>query len=206
MILDVSATRMELMRLRKRHSVAVRGHSMLKDKLDELIKQFLDLVEENQGRRKTIEEHIIEAVDYFIMAKASVHEAVLKQAIQYNEGKASLLKEEKRILNLVVPVFNVETEGDIHSYGFSDTAIPLDASLSLLQKVLPEMVKLAELEKNIQILAEEIETTRRRVNALEYVLIPNLEETIRYIRMTLDERERSALTRLMKVKEIIQAK
>ncbi|MFC1479210.1 V-type ATP synthase subunit D [Planctomycetota bacterium] len=206
MKLNIPATRMELMRLRKRYDVAFKGHKMLKDKLDELIRLFLELVEKNQGFREEIETKLMDALDAFTLAKGSVHDSVLYQAVTFNNSEVYILKKEKQVLNLRVPEFEVKEEGDIHSYGFEDTSVLLDASLSLFRELLPDMVKLAELEKSIQIMAEEIETTRRRVNALEYILIPNLEETIWYIRMKLEERERSALTRLMKIKDIIQSK
>lgn len=206
MKLDINPTRMELLNLRKRLSVALRGYKMLKDKVDELIRRFLELVEQNQGLRAEVEKRIIDSVDYFTMAKGAIDEQVLRQVLTYNNGETSVISRDIRILNLLVPEFEVSIEGDINSYGFDDTTLLLDASLALLARVLPEMVKLAQLEKSIQLLAEEIETTRRRVNALEYVLIPAIEETIHYIRMKLEERERSTLTRLMKVKEIIQNK
>lgn len=206
MKMNVAATRMELMRLRKRHDVAVRGHKMLKDKLDELIRLFLELVEQNQGFREEVEKKLQHAIDSFTTAKGGINDAALSQAIQYNSSEVHIQRKEKQVLNLRVPVFEVEESGSIFSYGFEDTSAALDISLSIFRKLLPDMVKLAELEKSIQLMAEEIETTRRRVNALEYILIPNLSETIRYIRMKLEERERSALTRLMKVKDIIQSK
>jgi len=203
---NVAATRMELMKLRKRYDVAVRGHRMLKDKLDELIRLFLELVEKNQGFRDKIEKKLLDALDSFVMARGRMNDAVLSQAVSFNTAEVGIQQTEKQILNLRVPLFEVIEKGDIYSYGFEDTSVSLDISFSAFREVLPDMVKLAELEKSIQLMAEEIETTRRRVNALEYIMIPNLEETIRYIRMKLEEREQSALTRLMKVKDIIQAK
>lgn len=204
MALNVNATRMNLLKLRERLEVAMRGHSMLKDKLDELTRQFLDLVEQNKGRRQEIEEKIIRALNNFIIAKGSTDSEILSQTVNYNEGEVSLEKGTKRIMNLLVPTFEVEQKGNIFSYGFLGTTMTLDAAYEILAEVLPEMVTLAQMEKSIQILAEEIEKTRRRVNALEYILIPDLEETVRDIRMKLEERERSTLTRLMKVKEMIQ--
>jgi len=200
------ATRMELMKLRKRYAVAVRGHKMLKDKLDELVRRFLELAERNQGMREKLEKKLTEALAFFLTARASLNPAVLSQVLHFSEYSLALDREEKPVLNLRVPSFSIEETGDILSYGFEDTGILLDAALLRLRELLRDMLMLAEREKSIQLLAEEIEKTRRRVNALEYELIPALEEAVRYIRMKLEERERATLTRLMKVKEIIQAK
>ncbi|MFH1707581.1 MAG: V-type ATP synthase subunit D [Planctomycetota bacterium] len=206
MLLSVNPTRMEMLGLRKRLAVAMRGHHMLKDKLDELVRRFLELVQQYQGLREDVEKRLVDAIGNFTVARGAVRGTVMDQVLRYNDARVTVTRRPKRILNLIVPEFKVSDAGTVYSYGFADTTATLDAALGTLGDLLPAMVRLAQLEKSIQLLAVEIETTRRRVNALEYILIPAIEETIHSIRMKIEERDRSALTRLMKVKEIIQAK
>ena len=206
MLLKVNATRMELLRLKKRLVLARRGHKLLKDKEDELMRQFLDLVNKNRALRERLETQLIAAFKKFLMARAVMDKESMEEAIMFPKQKLELSVSTASIMNLRVPRFELKSEGTVHSYGFVNTSAELDSALQVYSDLLPEMVKLAEAESSVQLLADEIEKTRRRVNALEYVLIPNLEETIRYITMRLNEMERSNLTRLMKIKEIVQGK
>ena len=204
MLLEVNATRMELLRLKKRLVLARRGHKLLKDKEDELMRQFLDLVNKNRDLREKLEAQLIAASQNFLMARAVMDRESMEEAIMFPKQKLELSVSTASIMNLRVPRFELKSEGTVHSYGFVNTSAELDSALQLYSDLLPEMVKLAETEIAVQLLADEIEKTRRRVNALEYVLIPNLEETIRYITMRLSEMERSNLTRLMKIKEMVR--
>ena len=206
MLLEVNATRMELLRLKKRIVLARRGHKLLKDKEDELMRQFLDLVNKNRDLREKLEAQLIVAFRNFLMARAVMDRESMEEAIMFPKQKLELSVSTASIMNLRVPRFELKSEGTVHSYGFINTSAELDSALQVYSDLLPEMVKLAEAESAIQLLADEIEKTRRRVNALEHVLIPNLEETIRYITMRLDEMERSNLTRLMKIKEMVRSK
>jgi len=206
MLLKVNATRMELLRLKKRLVLARRGHKLLKDKEDELMRQFLDLVNKNRDLRERLETQLIAAFKKFLMARAVMDKESMEEAIMFPKQKLELSVSTSAIMNLRVPRFELKSEGTVHSYGFVNTSAELDSALQVYSDLLPEMVKLAEAESAVQLLADEIEKTRRRVNALEYVLIPNLEETIRYITMRLNEMERSNLTRLMKIKEMVQGK
>lgn len=203
MILKVNATRMELLKLRRRLEIARRGHKLLKDKQDELMRHFLALIEENRNLRQEVERKLMRAHSAFLMARAVMDRASLEVALMFPKQRVSIGVERERVMNLEVPRFRLSSEGDIHAYGLLSTSGELDTALKLYSEVLPDMIRLAQMERALQLLAEEIERTRRRVNALEYVLIPNLEDTIRYIRMRLDEIERSNTIRLMKIKEML---
>jgi len=199
-IMRVNPTRMELTRLKKRLQVARRGHKLLKDKLDELMKQFLDLVRKNKELREKVEEMLMKA-------RAVMSSEGLEAALMLPKQSISLDVSTQNIMSVEVPVLKFTTsssdESDIYPYGFASTSGELDGAILTLSKVLPYMLELAQMEKSSQLLAQEIEKTRRRVNALEYVMIPQLTETIKYISMKLDENERGNITRLMKVKDMM---
>ncbi len=204
--LNVNPTRMELSKLKKRLVVAVRGHKLLKDKQDELMRQFITLVKYNNELRKRVEEKLLNTFKDFVMSKAILGSEFLEEAIFYPISKISLDVGVKNIMSVKVPVFkfdNVSEDDGTVPYGFFNTNAELDLSILNLKSIFSELLELAEIEKSTQLMADEIEKTRRRVNALEYRTIPDLQETIKYIRMKLDENERGALTRLMKVKSII---
>ncbi len=204
--LSVNPTRMEFGRLKKRLVVAIRGHKLLKDKQDELMRQFIALIKYNNDLRKNVERKLQNVFKDFVMAKAVLGSEFLEEAIFYTTSKLTFDVGVKNVMSVKVPVFNFNRikENDVNlSYGFFNTSSELDLSIMNLKMVFSELLELAEVEKSTQLMADEIEKTRRRVNALEYRTIPDLEETIKYIRMKLDENERGALTRLMKVKEII---
>ena len=206
-IMRVNPTRMELTRLKKRLKVARRGHKLLKDKRDELMKQFLELVRKNKDLREKVEEMLMKVHGNFLIARAVMSSEVLEEALMFPKQSVSLDVSTKNIMSVDVPVFDFKTrsedESNIYPYGFATTSGELDGAIGTLSEVLPYMLELAQMEKAAQLLAEEIEKTRRRVNALEYVMIPQLEETIKYITMKLDENERGNLTRLMKVKDMM---
>ena len=203
----VIPTRMELTRLKKKLVTAVRGHKLLKDKRDELMRQFMDLVRENMELRRTVEEGIENANRNFVIARAGMYQAALSTALMTPKQEVSLEITGRNVMSVDVPVMTTKTRtddpNDIYSYGFAFTSGDLDDAVKSLADVLPDMLRLAEVEKSCQLMADEIEKTRRRVNALEHVIIPETQENIRYITMKLDENERSATTRLMKVKDMI---
>lgn len=206
-VTQTTPTRMELTRLKKKLVTAVRGHKLLKDKRDELMRQFLDLAKENMELRKAVEEGIRKANANFVTAKASMPEEALHTALMAPKQEVYLEAERKNAMSVEIPVFEYRTRtadpNDIYSYGFAFTSGDLDDAVRSLADVLPQMLELAEKEKACQLLAAEIEKTRRRVNALEHVMIPETQESIRYITMKLDENERSSQIRLLKVKDMM---
>ncbi len=207
--LAVNPTRMELTRLKKRLKTATRGHKLLKDKRDELMKQFLEIVRLNQELRKKVEEALINAHKSFTVASAVMSPDILEESLLYPKQSVSVEMSFQNIMSVNVPRYKFLTKSDdpaeIYPYGFASTSGELDDALFFLSQTMMDLLRLAEIEKSAQLLAQEIEKTRRRVNALEYVMIPQLNETIKYITMKLDENERGNLTRLMKVKDIILA-
>ncbi|MFQ7288161.1 MAG: V-type ATP synthase subunit D [Lacrimispora saccharolytica] len=206
-VTQTTPTRMELTRLKKKLVTAVRGHKLLKDKRDELMRQFLDLAKENMELRKAVEKGIRKANANFVTAKASMPEEALHTALMAPKQEVYLEAERKNVMSVEIPVFEYRTRtadpNDIYSYGFAFTSGDLDDAVRSLADVLPQMLELAEKEKACQLLAAEIEKTRRRVNALEHVMIPETRESIRYITMKLDENERSSQIRLRKVKDMM---
>ena len=204
---QVNPTRMELTRLKKKLKTAVRGHKLLKDKRDELMRQFLDLVRENMELRMKVEAGIKNANKNFVIAKAGMSEQTLHTALMAPKQEIYLECDKKNVMSVDIPVFEYRTKtadaNDIYSYGFAFTSNDLDDAVKSLADILPDMLKLSETEKACQLMASEIEKTRRRVNALEHVVIPQTEQNIRYITMKLDENERSTQIRLMKVKDMM---
>ena len=203
----INPTRMELTRLKGRLKTAVRGHKLLKDKRDELMKKFLDVVRENRALRQKVEEALMRAHGSFTVASALMSAEMLEQSLLYPKQSVELDMTFQNIMSVNVPVYQFRTKsddaGEIYPYGFAATSGELDGAVDALSGVFQDMLKLAEIEKTSQLLAEEIEKTRRRVNALEYVKIPQMEEAIKYISMKLDENERSNTIRLMKVKDML---
>jgi len=198
---------MELTRLKKKLVTATRGHKLLKDKRDELMRQYLDLVRENMETRERVEAGIKRANGNFVIAKASMSEEILHTALMAPKQDVYLELKSKNVMSVNVPVYEYKTRtadpNDIYSYGFAYTSSDLDDAVKSLADLLPDMLRLAECEKACQLMAAEIERTRRRVNALEHVVIPDTQEGIKYITMKLDENERSTQIRLMKVKDMI---
>ena len=203
----VNPTRMELTRLKKKLVTASRGHKLLKDKRDELMRQFLDMARENMELRKKVEAGIEAANTGFVIAKAGMNEQTLSTALMAPKQEVRIALGDRNVMSVDIPVYDYKTKSansnDIYSYGFAFTSGELDDAVKSLSDILPDMLRLAEVEKSCQMLAAEIEKTRRRVNALEHVIIPETREGIKYISMKLDENERSTQVRLMKVKDMM---
>ena len=206
-IKQVNPTRMELSRLKKKLNTATRGHKLLKDKRDELMRRFLEMVRENRALRMQVEEQIRQANANFVLAKSSMSEETLKVALLAPKQEVFVNTTHRNVMSVDIPVFDYTTRtpdpNDIYSYGYAFTSSDLDDAVKSLADVLPDLIKLAQIEKSCQLMADEIEKTRRRVNALEHVMIPETKEQIRYITRKLDENERSTQTRLMKVKDMM---
>ena len=204
---QVNPTRMELTRQKKKLATATRGHKLLKDKRDELMRQFLELVRENKALREKVEKGLEAVNKNFVLARAASSDQVLNTALLAPKQEVYLNADTRNVMSVEIPVFTTSTrsadEGDIYSYGFAFTSGDLDDAVKSLQELLPDMLRLAEVEKSCQLMAAEIEKTRRRVNALEHVIIPETQENIKYITMKLDENERSTQIRLMKVKDMM---
>lgn len=200
----MNPTRMEMARLKSRLKTAKRGHKLLKDKLDELMKKFLETVKETKDLRQTVEEGLNYGCKLFLKGAALMDENDLYEAFMVSERKIAIEAEQKNIMSVKVPVFKYSVSGnDIFPYGIYGTNGELDEALIKLDEVLYPLIELAQNEMTARLLAEEIEKTRRRVNALENVLIPNYEETIKYIVMKLEENERASSVRLMKIKDSV---
>ena len=203
----VNPTRMELTRLKGKLRTAQRGHKLLKDKRDELMKQFLDTVREVRALRAEVEDELMTVHGSFTVASALMSAQALEQALVYPKQSVELTMTFQNVMSVNVPVYDFQTktksDADIYPYGFAATSGELDAAVDALGKVFRKMLKLAQIEKSAQLMAEEIEKTRRRVNALEYVKIPEMEENIKYITMKLEENERANTIRLMKVKDMV---
>lgn len=204
MRLAVNPTRMELLKLKKRLILARRGHRLLKDKQDELMRNFLSLIEEIKELRLTVEIELFQAYGSFLIARSTMGREFLDEALMFSQLETNLEVTYVPLLNLRVPRYRLRIEGDYFSYGLFTTSMELDRALKRYRELIPKMVELAEKERTLEMLSYEIERTRRRVNALEHILIPNIIETIAYISMKLEEQERSNLTRLMKIKDIVR--
>lgn len=204
---QVTPTRMELTRLKKKRITAVRGHKLLKDKRDELMRQYLDLVRENMDLRKRVEAGILSANRNFVIAKAGMSEPELHTALLAPKQEVQLKPGKKNVMSVDIPTFDYKMrtadENDIYSYGFAFTSSDLDDAVKSLADILPDMIRLAECEKACQMMASETKRQDCRVNALEHVIIPETEKNIKYITMKLDENERSTQIRLMKVKDMM---
>lgn len=205
--MNVNPTRMVLTSLKKRLKTATRGHKLLKDKRDELMKRFLELARQNKALREEVEAELMKVYGNFTIASAVMSSQAVEEALMYPKQGVSIEVGNKNVMSVDVPVFDFKTTtedtSNIYPYGFANTSGELDGAIAKLSEVFPVMLKLAAMEKEASLLAEEIEKTRRRVNALEYVMIPQLQETIKYITMKLDENERGNQTRLMKVKDMM---
>lgn len=209
-VMNVNPTRMELTNLKRKLVTARRGHKLLKDKRDELMRQFLLLVRENKELRKTVEEKMKKASAYMALASGEMSDNEISVALMLSGQKLSVDVEKKNIMSVPVPKFNVSyriaEQSNAQSYGFAFTSGDLDEAVSVYSSLTEDLLRLAEVEKTCQLLSAEIESTRRRVNALEHVLITDYEDTIKYITVKLEENERSNTTRLMKVKDMMLEK
>ena len=204
--INVNPTRMELRRLKTRLKTAVRGHKLLKDKSDETIRQFMLHIKENKRLRLETESEVSQSLRSFLLASAVTTSQVMEEAVAMPGFSVELKTSEKNVMSVTVPVISVQPSDtkELYPYSFASVSSELDSSISNLSELLIKLVRLAEVEKTCNMLADEIEKNRRRVNALEHVIIPQLEETIKYITMKLDENERANTIRLMKVKAMIE--
>lgn len=200
---NVNPNRMELSRLKKRLAVAVRGHKLLKDKQDALIKAFLEKARSVKTTRENVENDLQSCYRSFLMARAQTLPAMLEQALMISGSTCTLDVSTRNVMSVIVPEYEVHQEGSTFNYGMATTPASLDVALEDFSKLIPKLLQLAADEKAVALMSKEIERTRRRVNALEHVMIPNYTETIRYISMKLDEQARSTTSQLMKVKEIV---
>ena len=208
-VMNVNPTRMELTNLKRKLVTARRGHKLLKDKRDELMRQFMEVVKKNKELRLRVEAGLTEAFGALTVASAVMSPEMLEQALMYPRQSVELGMGFKNIMSVNVPEYSFKTRnadpGEIYPYGFAQTSGELDAALEALGQVFRDMLELAEVEKTMQLLAQDIEKTRRRVNALEYIMMPRYLETIKTIKMKLEENERGNTTRLMKVKDMMLA-
>jgi V/A-type H+/Na+-transporting ATPase subunit D len=205
MLLKVNPNRMELLRLKKRLVIAKRGHKLLKDKRDALIQEFIHLVKENKTIREELENKLMKCYIIFSNASSLMSKITLEESLMFPKAKSTIELTFKNIMGVNVPKYIFKFEGNIYAYSLFNTTPELDLALRNFYEILPLMLQLAELDKAVSLLANEIEKTRRRVNALEYVLIPDLENTIKFITMKLDEMARSTTSAIMRIKEIIRA-
>ncbi len=206
--LNVNPTRMEMTKLKKRLVTARRGHKLLKDKRDELMKQFLDMARKNRALRREVEAALAQAYDNFVIARAVMSSENLEEALMFPKQRVSVEVNMRNIMSVDVPEYDFRTEGsegNIYAYGLAESSGELDSAICTLSDIFPKLLELAQMEKATNLLAQEIEKTRRRVNALEHVMIPQFEETIKFISMKLEENERGNITRLMKVKDMMIA-
>ncbi|NLM05689.1 MAG: V-type ATP synthase subunit D [Tissierellia bacterium] len=205
--MNVNPTRMELSNLKKRLTTASRGHKLLKDKQDELMRQFIDRIKENRALRESVEAELQEAFNSFLVASAVMSPEMLEEAVSFPKERIEVDIKEVNVMSVMIPEMKFERssdeEGSIFPYGFTETSAELDTAIEKLYNAMGRLLELAAVEKACQLMANEIEKSRRRVNALEYRMIPDLQETIKFIMMKLDENERATITRLMKVKDII---
>lgn len=205
--MNVNPTRMMLTSLKKRLKTATRGHKLMKDKRDELMKEFLELARENGRLRGEVERGLQRVYNHFSLASAIMSHEVMQESLMFPKQGINISVETKNIMSVNVPIFDFKTTAedptDIYPYGFARTSGELDSAIDAMSGILPKLLDLAAKEKEVALLAAELEKTRRRVNALEYVMIPRLQVTIRYIAMKLDENERGNQTRLMKVKDMM---
>lgn len=204
---QINPTRMEQKKLLAKYNTARKGHKLLKDKRDELMRQFLDIVREDKDIRKKVEKSLASAYGSFTVASAVSDPKMLEEALISPKKQAELTVDYKNMMSVTVPKFTMDineaSSGDTCNYGFAFTSGELDSSVNELGDILEDLLRMAELEKTAQLLAQEIERTRRRVNALEYILIPEYLASIKTIKMKLDENERGNTTRLMKVKDMM---
>ena len=203
-LLNVNPNRMELTRLKNQLATAKRGHKLPKDKQDALVKAFLERARSVRDTRQEVEQELMSCYRDFMTARAQTLPAMLESALMVCGAASSLTVSTKNVMSVEVPAYEVQTSGHTFNYGTATTPAALDLSLEAFKDVLPRLLQLAADEKAVALMSSEIEKTRRRVNALEHVLIPNTEETIRHISQKLEEQERATLSRLMKVKEIVR--
>ena len=201
---QISATRMELLNQKKKLGLARRGHKLLKDKQDELLRVLQLLIKEVIAMRREVEEELIKAMKRFVLARAVTEPEYIEDAFMISTSTFSVTESKRSVMNVKIPVYEGEFQGILTSYGFLNTSGEMDLALEHLHTVVEKMIKLAEKERAIILLSEEMARTRRRVNALEFILIPDIEEAIKTIYMKLSEMERGNISRLMRIKDVIR--
>ena len=204
-ILNVNPTRMALMDLKRRHKSAKRGHKLLKDKQDGLMQQFRAIIRDAKKLREQVEKELGDVFRKFLIASAWMTDAELQNALSSPQANIELEVETKSVMSVKIPIFSIKKEGTIKSYGYAGTNAMFDEAVEALEAVFEILIQLAQIEKQAEAMAIELEVTRRRVNALEHKMIPDLEDTVKYIRLKLDEAERSAIIGTMKIKSQIEA-
>lgn len=200
----ISATRMNLLQLRRKLTTAVKGHKLLKDKQDELMRQFLELMEDSKAKRKLVQNSMAKVLKRFLLSYMPLPKKNIDIALSFPQEALQLKETQGFIMNMKTYDLEIVNSGDIRSYSLLDTNSDFDICIITLNELFKHLVELTQLEKKLVMLSYEIEKTRRRVNALEYKLIPNIQDTIRMINFKLDERERSNLTRLLKIKDMMK--
>lgn len=201
--LNVNPTRMELLRLKKRIKTATRGHKLLKEKRDGLMKSFMEIIREASDLREKVEKDLQGAFGEFMFASASMRKEAIHESLSVPSQKMKLSAETKNVMSVDIPQFSSEIEGDFLCYSLTSTSSELDSSLETFAEVLKDIIRLAEIEHSAYLLAEEIEKTRRRVNALEHVMIPDMEETAKFIKMKLAEQERASISSIMALEDVL---
>lgn len=204
MILAVNPNRMELLKLKRRLTLAKRGYKLLKDKRDALIQKFIKMVHDNWETRQEFDSKMRDCLNNFLISSASMGDVDLESIFSFPQKEMNVKTTFHNIMSVQVPGFKISESGNMYSYGMLQTSAEIDVALKKYNDIIPLMIKMAELDKAIVLLTEEIEKTRRRVNALEYVMIPNLEDTIKFITMKLDEMARSNNSAIMRIKEMIR--
>jgi len=204
MLQNVNATRMELLSLRKRVGLALRGHRLLSEKRDEISRQLIQIARDLRDLRRKVEQELLETTRRFMMARATMEPEHIRAAMEVPTKRFKLVMSFASIMSVKVPRLAKEIEGDIMCYGFSTTSGEMDVALRALERAFDSLIELAEKEKQCQLLATELQSTRRRVNVLEHVVIPETKETIKYIYDKLGEAERDNISRLMKIADIIR--
>lgn len=204
-LLNVNPTRMALMDLKRRTKSAQRGHKLLKDKQDGLMQQFLGIIRSAKDLRSKVEAEIGAAFHTFLLASAWLTDAQLENALSSPEAKISLAVETKSVMSVKIPFFTLQKEGNVRTYGLSGTNALLDEAITKFDELFATLIQLAQIEKQAERMAIELETTRRRVNALEHKMIPDLQETVKYIKMKLDENERASIIATMRIKASLEA-
>lgn len=204
MAMQVNPTRMELLRLKKRLNMARRGHRLLKQKQDELLRIIQKTIARLASMRKEIEAELIKALKQYFLARAYEDKSIFEGSLVLLDNNIELSMSVEKVMNVPLPIYKKSLRGELISYGFAMTSPTLDIAFTSLLKVFERLIDMAELEKRIALLAEEMDKTRRRVNALEYILIPEIESTVRGINMKLEEREREKNSRLMIIKDVIR--
>ncbi|MBN1456767.1 MAG: V-type ATP synthase subunit D [Sedimentisphaerales bacterium] len=205
MLENINATRMEQLRLRKKVALAMRGHKLLSQKRDEISRRLVKIAASLKTIRENVEKELLETSRRFMMARATMEPEDINAALEVPTKKFNLAISFASIMSVRVPELAKEMSGDIMCYGFSTTSGELDIALRALERAMDNLIELAEKEKQAQLLATELQMTRRRVNVLEYVVIPDIQETIKYIYSKLGEAERDNISRLMKIADMIRA-